>query len=108
MKASSIRTSHHRATRYARRIFEASAILGKPLLGQRVADILAVVQALANYPALRGRKVRLAAQGKMTAPAAFAAALSPQVDSLYLSGGLISFRSLVDTENYFYSFANFI
>jgi len=34
----------------------------------------------------------------MTVPAAFAAALSPQVDSLYLSGGLISFRSLVDTE----------
>jgi hypothetical protein len=67
-----------------------------------------VLQALSNYPSLAGRKVRLAAQGKMTVPAAFAAALAPRVDSLYLAGGLISFRSIVDTEDYSYPFANFI
>ena len=49
----------------------------------------------------------MAAQGKMTVPAAFAAALEPRVDSLYLAGGLISYRSLVDTEDYFHTFANF-
>src|SRR5260370_17966518 len=82
-------------------------ILGGPLLGQRVTDIVAVIQAVANYPGLKGRKLRLAAQGKMAAPATFAAALAPKVDSLYLSGGLVSYRSIVDTEEYFYSFANF-
>jgi hypothetical protein len=86
----------------------ASIILGRPLLGQRVTDILAVLQALSNYPALAGRKLRVAAQGKMTVPAVFAAALAPRVDSLYLAGGLISYRSLVDTEDYSHSFANFV
>ena len=101
------------AARYARSHAEeenyawASMILGRPLLGQRVTDIIAVVQAVANHPALKGRKLRLAAQGKMTAPATFAAALAPKVDSLYLSGGLVSYRSIVETEEYFYSFANF-
>jgi dienelactone hydrolase len=85
----------------------ASMILGRPLLGQRVTDIAAVIQALSNYPALAGRKLRVAAQGKVTVPAAFAAAIAPQVDSLYLAGGLISYRSIVDTEDYFHSFANF-
>jgi len=86
----------------------ASLILGKPLLGQRVTDVLAVLQALSNYPALAVRKLRIAAQGKMTVPAAFAAALTPRVESLYLAAGLISYRSLVDTEDYAYPFANFI
>ena len=95
--------SHQEEENYA----WASMILGRPLLGQRVTDILAVLQAISRYPALAGRKLRVAAQGKMTVPAAFAAALEPRVDSLYLSGGLISYRSLVDTEDYFHTFANF-
>jgi hypothetical protein len=95
--------SHEEEENYA----WASLILGVPLLGQRVTDILALVQALANYPALAGRKIRVAAQGKMTAPAVFAAALTPRIDSLYLAGGLISYRSIVESENYSYSFANF-
>ena len=101
------------APRYARSHEEeenyawASLILGTPLLGQRVTDILALVGALANHPALAGRKIRLAAQGKMTVPAIFAAALTPKIDSLYLAGGLISFRSIVESENYSHSFANF-
>jgi dienelactone hydrolase len=85
-----------------------SLILGPPLVGQRVTDILAVVQALANYQPLAGRKIRVAAQGRMTTPAVFAAALGPRVDSLYLSGGLVSYRNIVDTENYSHSFANFV
>ena len=102
------------APRYARSHEEeenyawASLMLGAPLLGQRVTDILALVQALANHPALAGRKIRVAAQGKMTAPAVFAAALAPRIDSLYLAGGLISYRSIVESENYSYSLANFV
>jgi dienelactone hydrolase len=76
-------------------------ILGKPLVGQRVTDILAIVAALK-------RPVRIAASGKMTIPALFAAALEPNIESLYLAGGLLSFQDIVDTEQYNHPFANFV
>jgi dienelactone hydrolase len=82
----------------------ASLILGRTLLGQRVTDILAVSQALAKY----GRRIAVGAQGKMTVPASIAAYLDKTIDSVYLSGGLISFRNLLDTEAYKHPFANFV
>ena len=72
----------------------ASLILGKPLLGQRVTDILALVEALKD-----GRGVVLAANGKLTVPALFAAALTRDVAHVYLAGGLASLRSVVETED---------
>jgi dienelactone hydrolase len=78
----------------------ACLMLGKPLVGQRITDILAVVEAL-------GRPVRLAALGKMTVPALIAAALEPRIESLYLAGGLVSFRAVIETENYNHPLANF-
>ena len=77
-----------------------SLILGKPLLGQRVTDILAAVHALRARTDLAGRPVTLAARGILTAAAQFAAALDKSIDGLYLSGGLVSFRSVMDTEEY--------
>jgi dienelactone hydrolase len=68
----------------------ASLMLGRPLLGQRVTDLIAIVRAL-SVP-----KITLAASGKMTVPALFAAALEPHIGRLVLSGGVASFRSLVD------------
>lgn len=85
-----------------------SVILGKPLVGQRVTDILAVAAALRKHPATAGRRIRVAAAGKLTVPALFAAALDKGIDALYLSGGLTSFRDVVDSETYNQSFANFI
>jgi cephalosporin-C deacetylase-like acetyl esterase len=79
----------------------ASMMLGKPLLGQRVVDIVAVVRAL-------GTNVIVAAAGKMTVPAIFAAAIEPAIGKVYVSGGLESFRSLVEAESYDHTFANFI
>jgi len=96
------------APRYARSHNEeenyawASLILGKPLVGQRVTDILALVQALP------GAKVKIIASGKMTVPALFAAALETKIDELHLSSGLKSFRSIVDAEEFEYPFANFV
>jgi hypothetical protein len=52
--------------------------------------------------------VVLAARGVLTVPALFAAALEPAIDSLYLSDGLISFKSIVETEVYKYPFGNFV
>lgn len=85
-----------------------SLILGKPLVGQQVTDILALVSALRAHPALAGRRLRLAAFGRLTVPAIFAAALDSRIQELYLAGGLVSFRSIVDTEEPSHSFANFV
>jgi hypothetical protein len=86
----------------------ASMILGRPLLGQRVADILALTAGLHKHTATSGRRIVVAARGKMTVPAIFAAALDANISELYLAGGLVSFRSIVETENYDHSFANFV
>ena len=59
-------------------------------------------------PEFARRRVILAARGILTVPALFAAALEPAIDSLYLADGLISFRSIVETEVYKYPFGNFV
>ena len=86
----------------------ASLILGRSLVGQRVTDILALAAALRSHPAAAGRPIVLAASGKSTVPALFAAALDETINRLYLAGGLISFRSLVEAEVYSHPFGNFV
>jgi len=83
-------------------------ILGKPLAGQRVSDILAIVEGLRSRPEFALRRVIVAARGILTVPAQFAAALEPAIDALYLCDGLISFGSIVETEVYKYPFGNFV
>jgi cephalosporin-C deacetylase-like acetyl esterase len=78
-------------------------ILGRPLLGQRVTDILAIVQALPQSAA-----ISIAARGPMTVPALCAAALDKRIAGLYLSRGLASWRSLVESEEYSHPLANFV
>jgi dienelactone hydrolase len=102
------------APRYARSHNEeedyawASMILGKPLLGQRVTDVLALTAALRAHSVVGGRRLVVAAMGKMTVPALFAGALDPKIDRLYLAGGLVSFQSILETENYSHPFGNFV
>ena len=78
-----------------------SLILGHSLVGQRVTDILALRSSL-------GSKVAIAAFGSMTVPTQFAAALDPGVERLYLAGGLSSYRSIIATEQYRHTLANFV
>jgi dienelactone hydrolase len=85
-----------------------SMILGRPLVGQRVTDILAVQEALRNYEGVANRPLVVAARGKMTVPAQLAAALDSDYQLLYLTGGLLSFRNIVETEYYNHPFANFL
>jgi hypothetical protein len=73
-----------------------------------VADILALVAGLRKHSALGSRPVVVAARSKLTVPAIFAAALDSDISELYLERGLVSFRSIVDTEIYDHSFANFV
>jgi dienelactone hydrolase len=85
-----------------------SLVLGRPLAGQRVADLLAVVQGLRARPDLQRKPLMLAARGFPSVPALFAAALEPAIDRLYLAGGLVSFQSIVETEDYNQPFSNFV
>ena len=68
-----------------------------------MADIIALVQALKN----RG-KIAIAANGRLTVAALFAAALTRDIESVYLSGGLCSFRDIAESENYKQPLANMI
>jgi cephalosporin-C deacetylase-like acetyl esterase len=86
----------------------ASLIFGKPLVGQRVTDILAMAAGLRAHPDLGGAKVKVAALDKMTVPALFAASLDPEISEINLAGGLVSYRSVVETERYSAAFANFV
>jgi dienelactone hydrolase len=85
-----------------------SMMLGKPLVGQRVTDILALQEALRHHAGVAGRPLVVAARGEMTVPAQFAAALDSNLSVLYLSGGLLSFRNILETEYYNHPFANFV
>jgi dienelactone hydrolase len=85
-----------------------SIMLGKPLLTQRVADILALVRALQSHPLTSKRGIQIVARDALTVPALFAAAIEPSIEGLYFSGGLVSFRRIVDTEVYDHPFANFV
>ncbi|QOY87287.1 alpha/beta hydrolase family protein [Paludibaculum fermentans] len=85
-----------------------SLILGRPLLGQRTTDVLALARALRTGPGGRGRRLVVAAYGAMAVPALCAACLDPGIERLYLAGGLSSFRSLVETEDYRHSLADFV
>jgi dienelactone hydrolase len=81
---------------------------GKPMVGQRVSDVLALIAGLRARPEFATLPVRVAARGMLTVPALFAAALEESIRSLYLAGGLISFRDLVDTEDYSHPMSNFV
>jgi hypothetical protein len=84
----------------------ASLILGRSLLGQRTADVVALAQALAQaYPQ---SAIITAARDKMTVPALCAAAVERRITKLYLARHLVSWRSLVESETYSYPLANFV
>ncbi len=85
-----------------------SLILGKPLVGQRVTDILALVASLRKHPATAGRRIRVAAAGRIAIPALCAAVLDKGIEALYLSSVLTSFGDVVKAESYNQPFANFI
>lgn len=86
-----------------------SFILGRPLLGQRVSDILGLIDALCTYWKIPGGAgVVVAAKDRLTVPALCAAAIDPRIAALYLSGHLVSWRNIAETENYTHPLANFI
>ena len=84
----------------------ASLMLGRPLLGQRVTDLLAVISAVKST--LGTNRIVLAARSHVSVPALIAAALDPEIHTVLLTSGLISFRSIVEHEDYDHPFGNFV
>ena len=85
----------------------ASLVLGRSLLGQRVTDLLSITQAVQSYfPNVK--QTLLAAGGHLTVPALCAGLLNPDIGRLLLSGHLISWSDIVETEMYTVPFANFV
>ena len=85
-----------------------SLILGRPLIGQRVTDVLASARGLRSLAGFNGRHVAVAALGTMAIPALLASALEREIDRVYLAGGLSSYRNIIETESYRHSLADFI
>ncbi len=59
---------------------------------------LRLLARFAHHPATSDREIYVAALGKLTVPALFAAALEPNIKGLYLAGAIASFQNLVQTE----------
>lgn len=85
----------------------ASLILGHPMLGQRITDILSLAASLAHVEEAPNRPLSVAARGHLTVPALFAFAAAPGFASLYACGGLASYEKLLQTESYEQPLANF-
>jgi hypothetical protein len=83
-------------------------MLGRPLLGQRVTDILHMASAIREHEASQGRKVVLAAAREMSTPAICAAALDSKIDIVCTSGGLRSWAGIVQADEYMEPLANFV
>jgi dienelactone hydrolase len=83
-----------------------SLILGRPLVGQRVTDIIGLCQALSK--ANGNREICIAAFGHLTVPATFAAFLDDSIRYLYLTEGLVSFRSVIESEEYKVPLSDFV
>ena len=85
----------------------ASLILGHSLLAQRIEDILALAQGIKNQTSGEAGGLIVAARARLTIPALFAFTASPLMDSLYLAGGLNSYKNLLETEQYRVPLSNF-
>lgn len=83
-----------------------SLIFGRPLLGQRVQDLLETIDAIQKHFDLP--LGLLAARGPATVPGICAAALDSRIEQVYLSAHLVSWRNITETEIYDYPFSNFV
>ena len=79
-------------------------MLGRPLIGQRITDILAMVAALKA----RGFTVEVAASGRLIASALLATMLDPTIQRLTITGPVPSFRAIAAAEEYQQPMADWI
>ena len=78
----------------------ASFLLGRPLLGLRVADALAVLQVLRARPDVARNQVVVAGRGWAALVAAFAGALDRETAGVAAEGAPASYAEVLKTDNY--------
>jgi hypothetical protein len=75
-------------------------VLGKPAIGQRVWDILRVLDYLATRPDVDASQIRVLGRGSAGNAGGMAALLDERVRSILLTQAIPSYQSIVDSEDY--------
>ncbi len=70
--------------------------VGHPIMGQRVVDVMSVMDFIASDPKTKGRPIKLIANGAYGPVAIHAAYLDPRINDIKLSRSLRSFNELID------------
>lgn len=74
--------------------------MDESLLGMRVQDVSRGVDFLLSRPDATGAGVRVIGKGRGALWALYAAVLDPRISTLICEGGLVSYRSLLQTDRY--------
>ncbi|TXT34812.1 MAG: hypothetical protein FD138_1594, partial [Planctomycetota bacterium] len=82
-----------------------SLMLDRPYVGQRMFDVLRVLEWLASFGQ---REIHLAAKGWGTLPATFAAVLAKSVTQVTLKESLDSYAAIAEDENYKWPLSAFV
>jgi cephalosporin-C deacetylase-like acetyl esterase len=77
-----------------------SFILGRPLIGRRVFDVLSVLQWVRRQPQWTGRRIQLRGRGRGALIVLFAAALEGSIDEVVCEDMLLSYEEIVTHEVY--------
>ncbi|MCW9706584.1 alpha/beta hydrolase family protein [Fodinibius salsisoli] len=75
---------------------QVSLHIGEPVVGQRVQDIVTILDFIEAEPSLSPKSITLQAHGFTASPALHAAVLTSQVDQLMLSDTIQSYREILE------------
>ena len=70
--------------------------IGKPLIGQRVTDIYTILQYINSSNSLSGLPIEIDASGVAAIPALHAAVMFPQINRIYLSNTIRSYKTILE------------
>ncbi len=90
----------YRGMQLADRFAWTNLVLGKPAIGQRVWDILRVLDYLATRSDVDASRIRILGRGSAAIAAGMAALLDERVQSILLTQSIPSYQSIVDAEDY--------
>ncbi|MGD1017934.1 MAG: acetylxylan esterase [Verrucomicrobiia bacterium] len=70
--------------------------IGRPIMGQRVADVMSVMDFVSSDPQAKAHPIKLVANGVYGPVAIHAAYLDPRINDVEITGSIRSFNDLVD------------
>lgn len=75
-------------------------VLGKPVIGQRVWDILRTLDYLETRPDVDSSQIRILGRGSAAIAAGMATLLDERIRSILIRGAIPSYQSIIDVEDY--------